>query len=129
MTERHGARPEPSTRSERLGNGLDLSPLLVRARAAEIDAIPGLLGEVEAIRAVLWRRLQAPSAAPASAPADEPSREVHLLKPGEAAGLMGVTVRWLYRHHAELPFARKLTRKTLRFSEAGLRRWLSARRG
>lgn len=129
MTERHTTKPEPSTRSERLGDGLDVSPLLVRARAAEIDAIPGLLGEVEAIRAVLWRRLHAPSAQPVAAPAEEPAREVHLLKPGEAASRMGVSVRWLYRHHAELPFARKLSRKTLRFSEPGLRRWLAARRG
>lgn len=56
---------------------------------------------------------------PAWAPA-EPDR---LLPPGEAACLLGVTPRWLYRHAKHLPFTRRLSRKCLRFSEAGLRRW------
>ena len=42
----------------------------------------------------------------------------------EAAALMNVTPRWLYRHAAKLPFTRRLSRKNLRFSEAGIRRWL-----
>ena len=51
----------------------------------------------------------------------------NLLDVAEAAQRMGVKERWLYTHHKELPFSRKLGPKTLRFSERGLERWLSKR--
>ncbi|HEY6368060.1 MAG TPA: helix-turn-helix domain-containing protein [Candidatus Binatia bacterium] len=51
-----------------------------------------------------------------------------LLTPEKTAELMGVEVRWLYRHAKQLPFTRKLSRRVLRFSEAGLRKWLAAKR-
>jgi excisionase family DNA binding protein len=50
-----------------------------------------------------------------------------LLTPEQAAALMGVTPRWLYRHR-KLPFVRPIGRKTLRFSQAALNRWLAARK-
>ena len=124
---RHRDAPGEDTRLDH--DSIDLSPLMARARNTRLDAIPGLLGEIEAIRAVLWTRLQRPVSQPAE-PAEEVSAgDPNLLNPKEASRLMGVTVRWLYRHHRDLPFARKLSRKTLRFSEPGLRRWLSARKG
>jgi predicted DNA-binding transcriptional regulator AlpA len=52
----------------------------------------------------------------------------HLLSPEEAATALGVKVSWIYRHAPTLPFARRLSRKCLRFSAAGLRRWQAARR-
>jgi len=51
-----------------------------------------------------------------------------LLSPEETAAIMGVTPRWLYRHAATLPFTRRISRKNLRFSEAGLRRWIAAKK-
>jgi predicted DNA-binding transcriptional regulator AlpA len=51
-----------------------------------------------------------------------------LLTPEVAAQRLGQTRRWLYRHAKTLPFARRLSRKALRFSERGLERWLAARR-
>jgi predicted DNA-binding transcriptional regulator AlpA len=51
-----------------------------------------------------------------------------LLTVEETAPLLGVAPRWLYRHANGLPFTRHLSRKALRFSEAGLRRWLETRR-
>jgi len=42
---------------------------------------------------------------------------------------MGVTIRWLYQHHRAFPFAKKLSRRVLRFDEEGLRRWLAHRHG
>src|SRR6266542_4052549 len=51
-----------------------------------------------------------------------------LLTADEAAALMGVNRRWLYRHAAKLPFTRRISRKNLRFLEAGLRRWLAAKK-
>lgn len=50
-----------------------------------------------------------------------------LLSPAEAAGLLGVTPRWLYRRAQGLPFTRRLSRKVLRFSERGLRSWQARR--
>ena len=41
---------------------------------------------------------------------------------------LGLAVRWLYRHAPTLPFARKLSRKVLRFSRAGITRWLATKR-
>jgi len=51
-----------------------------------------------------------------------------LLTSEQAASLMGVSRRWLYRHAAKLPFTRRVSRKNLRFSEAGLRRWITAKK-
>ena len=51
-----------------------------------------------------------------------------LLTPEQAATLIGVNRRWLYRHAEKLPFTRRISRKNLRFSEAGLRRWLASRK-
>ena len=50
-----------------------------------------------------------------------------LLSLKQAATLMGVNPRWLYRHAAKLPFTRRISRKNLRFSEVGLRRWIAIR--
>ncbi len=51
-----------------------------------------------------------------------------LLSVEQAATLIGVSRRWLCRHAAKLPFTRRISRKNLRFSEAGLRRWLAAKK-
>ena len=52
----------------------------------------------------------------------------NLLTTEQAAQLIGVKRRWLYRHSAKLPFTRRIGRKNLRFSEAGLRRWIALRK-
>ena len=51
-----------------------------------------------------------------------------LLAPEEAATILGVNSRWLYRHADKLPFTRRISRKNLRFSEAGLPRWIAAKK-
>ena len=50
-----------------------------------------------------------------------------LLTAAEAAGVLGVSRRWLYTRASQLPFARHLSPRTLRFSETGLRRWIERR--
>jgi predicted DNA-binding transcriptional regulator AlpA len=62
-----------------------------------------------------------------SVPGDS-SKDDRLLTPAEAATLMGVKLQWLYRHASQYKFARRLSRKCLRFSEEGLRRWLAAKK-
>ena len=59
---------------------------------------------------------------------DQTNRNDRLLKPEEAARMLNVTPRWLYRHAKKLPFTRRLSRKALRFSEAGLLRWQNTRK-
>jgi predicted DNA-binding transcriptional regulator AlpA len=56
-----------------------------------------------------------------------PEKE-RLLTPEEAAAILGQNVRWLYRHANKLPFSRRMNRKTLRFQEAGLRRWIATKK-
>ncbi len=56
-------------------------------------------------------------------PVTAPGRD-HLLTPDEVATRLGVSPRWVYRHAEEWPFTKRLSRKVLRFSEAGLQRWL-----
>jgi hypothetical protein len=52
-----------------------------------------------------------------------------LLPIDEAAALIGVKPAWMARHHKQFPFTRKLSRKVIVFDQAGLRKWLAARRG
>ncbi len=51
-----------------------------------------------------------------------------LLGVEQAAQLLSVTKKWIYANHKRLPFTRKLSRKQLRFSEAGLLKWIGKNR-
>ena len=54
-------------------------------------------------------------------------RDEELLTAPEAAGRLGVSVDWLYRRTRSLPFARKLSRKVVRYSVRGLEEYLARR--
>ncbi len=88
---------------------------------------PTLLGELERLKAMIWARMMHPSPNHQGGPANE-SEPDQLLTPQEAARILGVTPRWLYRHAKRLPFTKRISRKVLRFSEAGLRRWLATKK-
>lgn len=79
--------------------------------------------ELAAIQTALAARLH--SNPPRSAPTGGKQPEDRLLTPAQAAERLGVTLRWLYRRADKLPFARRLSRKMLRFSEAGLRQYMA----
>src|SRR5688572_10339304 len=81
-----------------------------------LDQVPALLVQIASLQVVLLARLVSANG-PRSAP--PPVGPDHLLTSDEAAQALGVTPRWLYRHARNLPFARRLSRKVLRFSEAG----------
>ena len=92
-----------------------------RTSAVPRDAIPGLLAQLEGVRALLWTRMLGrpePSARPQDLQPDE------LLTAAEVAEILEVDLKWLYRH-PQLPFARRLGRRTLRFSRRGLEKWLA----
>jgi hypothetical protein len=60
--------------------------------------------------------------------AHEPADDDALLTPQQAAERLALPVTWLYRHSRTLPFARRLSRKKLRFDRRGLERWQAAKR-
>jgi predicted DNA-binding transcriptional regulator AlpA len=82
----------------------------MHAEAPVADVLGVVLADLEAVDGA------------GEAPADR------LLDVTEAARLLDVRPRWLYDHAKTLPFTRKLGGRTLRFSEAGLRRWLERKR-
>lgn len=96
---------------------MDLAGLRARLeqRAKDAEAMKATAPIADVLRVVL-SELEAIGATPAPAATDR------MLTAQEAAPLLGVTPRWLYDHARQLPFARRLSRKCLRFSEAGLLR-------
>lgn len=68
--------------------------------------------------------VHAPCVVPAAAPTPD-----RLLSAEEAAQLLGVSPRWLYRHGARQSFTHKLGRRTVRYSERGLMKWKDRQRG
>ena len=96
-----------------------------KAAAVSPSQVPAVLGQLAELQAIFLARLVAPNGSHAAPAPSEPDR---LLTAEEAAPILGMTPRWLYRHSRKLPFARRLSRKALRFSETGLRRYMAARR-
>ena len=98
------------------------------------EVVLALLGELESLRVLLWARLQAPTPAPGrrsarQGNAEPAAGEDRLLTADQVAARLGVARRWVYRKAGALPFTRRLSRGTLRFSERGLERWKETRRG
>jgi excisionase family DNA binding protein len=58
-----------------------------------------------------------------------PQADDELLTVADAARLLNVGEDWIYRRAGRLPFTRRLSRKALRFSKAGLLKWRAARTG
>ena len=106
----------------------DFLPNHERLNTLPPEEIPALLAQLAAIQSILAARLVAAPIS-ASAPSSHPPEESNqLLTAEDAAQMLRVTPRWLYRHANHLPFARRLSRKCLRFSEAGLRRWQASKK-
>ena len=66
------------------------------------------------------------AAGPSARAVDEGADEY--LTADEAASLLKVSPKWLYRRSGSLPFAHRLSRKRLLFSRRGLERYLAARK-
>lgn len=91
------------------------------------EELVDVLVDLEELRAQVWIRLLGGSREEGEKKAYAEPEQDQMLKVGEAAQILGVTTRWLYDHSKDLPFARKLAPRTLRFSERGLYRWLEGR--
>jgi predicted DNA-binding transcriptional regulator AlpA len=92
----------------------ELQNVLTAAKELPTEELPRLLGDLEEIRCTAIARLSGP--APAIA-------QDQLLDVEAAAQRLRVSRDYLYRHHAELPFTRRMG-KTLRFSTLGIEKWL-----
>lgn len=91
------------------------------------EAIPPLIGALEALKARLWVRLQIPPApAPAATANGGPDRLLTAVEVAERLGLKDR--RAVYRRADSWPFTRRVGDGTLRFSERGLARWQESRR-
>ena len=102
----------------------DLEGLVAAVPESEL---PNLVGEFARVQAVLILRLSAPANG-VRPPAPDIQPKSHLIDATAAAKLLGTKVRWLYDRADDLPFTRRLGPRTLRFDEAGIRRWLETRR-
>jgi hypothetical protein len=91
------------------------------------EHIAAMLAQLAALQSALAARLLQDSAIHnQSLPATSEPEE--LLTAEQAAAQLNVSVDWMYRHASELPFTKRLSRKALRFSKAGLLRWRAGRR-
>lgn len=109
-----------------------------RARLAELTAdperianldredVPDLLSALESVRARLWSRLSRPPAA-AESPGNGANPD-QMLNAEQVAEILEVDTRYVYDHADDWPFTRRISARTLRFSETGLYRWLDTRR-
>jgi excisionase family DNA binding protein len=97
----------------------ELQTVLIAARELPVDDLPRLLGDLEEVRCTAMARLAAP--APAAPQSDE------LLDADEAARRLGISKDYLYRHHARLPFTRRMGRG-LRFSALGIQTYIRRQR-
>lgn len=72
---------------------------------------------------------------PASPPTDQPLADPgpavapdRLLTVEEVAAELRVSPKWVYRASGRWPFTRKISKRVLRFDEAGFRKWLTSTR-
>lgn len=96
----------------------DLESVLTTARTLPPEELPGFLGGLEEIRVTAMLRLSTP---PAPADKDE------LLGIEEAARRLSICTSYLYRHHAQLNFTRRVGRRLL-FSAQGIEQYIRRRR-
>jgi predicted DNA-binding transcriptional regulator AlpA len=96
----------------------ELEPALMAARTLAPAELPRLLGDLREIEAVALSRLTAPT---------PPTVDDTLLGVTEAAELLGMSTGYLYHHHADFPFTRRIGRSLL-FSRAGIQTYLSGKR-
>jgi predicted DNA-binding transcriptional regulator AlpA len=129
------ARGRPNASVSKRWEGRTSSPItsLVTnpssASQIPIHQIPALVAELaseqatlSALQGVLTARLLRSQDNSASAESAD-----HLLTAEQVATILGVTKRWVERRARRLPFSRRLSAHAVRYSESGLRRWMSNR--
>lgn len=87
------------------------------ALAGPRAALPRFIGKLEELQEVLRAHLYAP-----------PAKD-RLVEAAEAAELLGISERSLYDHADEFDFTVRENHRKVRFSELGIQRYLSRKRG
>jgi predicted DNA-binding transcriptional regulator AlpA len=108
-------------------SGVDLGALLDHPeRVGEVPAaeLPAIVLRLAALQSAVAARLTAEAT---SAPAASEQAPEKLLDVRQAAERVGMSADWLYRHKDKLPFTRLVGTRTVRFSDAGITRWLAHR--
>ena len=103
----------------------DLSSNPQRALVLPVDVVASLLGRCEIVHEALKNAL-AVKMSPVAA--TEPIADDRLLTVEEASAMSGLPIKYLYRHSRDLPFAKHISRKMLRFSAVGLKKWMAQKR-
>lgn len=88
------------------------------------DAIKALLMRNAVVQSALAAALQS---APNQTPQPFPEED-RMLTPDEAAQILRRSRLWVYRNANRLPFVKRISRKSLLCSEAGVKRWLATRK-
>lgn len=94
-----------------------------RISALPMDAVAELRGQIAKLDTLLLSRLLTGEKPQPGIDGDR------LLTAADAAQKLGATKDWLYRHANTLPFAVRVGKKHLRFSEAGMDRYIRQRVG
>jgi hypothetical protein len=117
------AHGDPRPRTAAGATAVTLADVLgqFERRAADAEREGATAPIANIYRVVLEELRSLPVTEGAAPPPVVPDR---LMNVTDAAKRMGVTPQWLYRHATQLPFTRRLSAKVLRFSEAGLARYL-----
>lgn len=92
------------------------------------EDLPEVLAACERLRARVWMRLNRPPEPSTNGERPESPEGDRMLTVEDVADRLSVSPDWLYRRSDSLPFVRKLSDRTLRFSEQGLNRWLGTRK-
>jgi hypothetical protein len=107
---------------------------IIKKVATEPDGLAGLSAEERTLLLVECRSMigtltsmaQPSEPAPQTSERSSPPRAPELT-PADVAARLQVEVRYVYRHASSWPFTRRISKKVLRFSEAGFNRWLEER--
>jgi hypothetical protein len=88
------------------------------------DQIPAAIAQLAAAQSTLAARMMV-AAAKSTKRQEE---ETNWLSVEEAAAKIGRSPRWFYRKAKSLPFLKRLSRKVLLVSEAGMMRWVESQK-
>jgi hypothetical protein len=100
-------------------------PLAKAVRTIPADDLPAIVGQLVELEERARLRLRTEASGNGAGSPEEPAPE--WLTPPEAAAIFRVTPRWLNRATSGKGFRRQESRRTIRYENAGLRRWLARR--
>jgi excisionase family DNA binding protein len=105
----------------------EIEELLASLKEISAEKIPAVLSQLAAAQSMLAARLLQNGSSNGTH-WESKAGAGKLLNVEEAAERTGMSQDWLYRHSSTLPFTVKVGR-SLRFSEAGLEKWIRSRSG